>query len=100
VHGKNYFLLGVSTTSEENWIFSPFFLACWVIACSSIYLVLLLTKISGTNVMGFSIDQGVSILLWGMLKDSSSILDEVKKNSQVTLFFLSSSSTNNFISEK
>jgi hypothetical protein len=80
-------LLGVSTTSGENWSFFPFFLACWLTAGSSISLVLFLTELSGTYVIGFSTDEGVYVLLWGLLKDSAAILDEVKKDSQVKFSF-------------
>jgi hypothetical protein len=75
-------LLGILTTSRENWIFFPFFLTCWLIAGSSISFSLFLTKLPGTHVVVFAIDEVVSLMLCGMLKESTSIFDEDAKVSQ------------------
>jgi hypothetical protein len=75
-------LLGISTTSRENWSFFPFFLACWLTVGSSISFSLLLKEILGTDVVVFSADEGVSIMLYGMLKEYVVIFDEYSKVSQ------------------
>jgi hypothetical protein len=61
-------LLGTLTTSGENWSLFPLFLACWITTGSSISFSLFLTEISGENVVVFDIDEGVSLMLYGMLK--------------------------------
>jgi hypothetical protein len=51
-------------------------------------------------VIGFTTYEWVCVFLWGLLKDSPAILDEVKKDSQFKFFFLSSSNTKNFMNKK
>jgi hypothetical protein len=72
-------LLGVLTTSGENWRFFPFYLSFWLTAGSSISFYLFLTQLSRTYVVVFTTNEGVSLMLFGLLKESTPIFYEDAK---------------------
>jgi len=59
-----------------------------------------LIELSGIYVVVFYTDEGVSLMLGGLLKESIAICNDDTKYSLSWFLFLSSSDKNNFINEK